>query len=66
MTGANKPVPGESAEQPFNPSRREGRDVSAEPVVTAACILLSHAGHGGGQLPAFPAPSAFQGRDRSA
>ncbi len=36
-TGANKPVPGESAEQTFNPSRREGRVCPAEPVVPAPC-----------------------------
>ncbi len=39
-TGARLPVPGESTEQPVKPSRREGRDVSAEPVVTAACFLF--------------------------
>ncbi len=38
-------------------SRREGRACSARPVVPAACIF-SQAGHGRGQRPAFPAPSA--------
>src|SRR5438270_3474768 len=48
---------GENAKQPFHPSRREGRDVSAEPVVLPRAFFL-HAGHGSGELPAFPAPSS--------
>jgi len=32
---------GENAKQPFQPLRGECRDVSAEPVVPAACILLA-------------------------
>jgi hypothetical protein len=37
--GQEKPVPGESAKDTVKPSRREGRDVSAKPVVPAACIF---------------------------
>jgi hypothetical protein len=55
---------GENAKQPFQPSRREGRDVSAEPVVLPRAFFL-HAGHGSGELPAFPAPSDFGGRNDS-
>jgi hypothetical protein len=32
---------GENAKQPFQPSRGECRDVSAEPVVPAACIFFA-------------------------
>ena len=60
MTGAREPVPGEITYKPVNHSRREGRDVSAEPVVPTPCIY-SHGGHGGGELPAFPAPSVIRG-----
>jgi hypothetical protein len=51
---------GENAKQPLKPSRREGRDISAEPVVLPRAFFL-HADHGSGELPAFPAPSRYQG-----
>ncbi len=60
-TGANKPVPGESAEQPLNPSRREGRDVSAEPVVPAACIFLSRRAMGAASSRPSLRPRQFRG-----
>jgi hypothetical protein len=50
------PVTGESAYKPLKPLRREGRAVSAEPVVLPRAFLL-HADHGCGQHPAFPVPS---------
>jgi hypothetical protein len=48
---------GRARRTPLKPSCREGRDASAKPVVTAACVFCLQAGHGRGQRPAFPAPS---------
>ena len=50
---------GRARRTPLKPSCREGRDASAKPVVTAACVFCLQAGHGRGQRPAFPAPSSI-------
>jgi hypothetical protein len=51
------PVHRGEREAAVKPSARGMPDVSAEPVVPAACIFLLQAGHGCGQRPAFPVPS---------
>ncbi len=57
-TGARKPVPEESAKQPLKPSRREGRDVSVDPVVPAACIFFA-GGPWGRRAPGLPCALVF-------
>jgi hypothetical protein len=51
--------PGRGRRKPLKPSRREGRVISATPVVTTLCFLPMHRGRGCGEHPAFPAPSVL-------
>jgi hypothetical protein len=61
MTGARKPgSPGRSRISVKTIAQGMPGD-PAEPVVTAACVFCLQAGHGGGLLPAFPAPSHLGG-----
>src|SRR5207245_3845698 len=53
--------PGRARYKPLKPLRREGRVISATPVVTTLCFLPMHRGRGCGEHPAFPAPSVFRG-----
>jgi hypothetical protein len=52
--------PGRARRKPLKPLRREGRVISATPVVTTLCFLPMHRGRGCGEHPAFPAPSVFE------
>src|SRR5947209_13507766 len=47
---------GENAKQPFHPSRGECRDVSAEPVVPAACIFFCRRAMGAASARHSPCP----------
>src|SRR4029077_2556205 len=53
--------PGRARSIPLKPLCRESRIASAEPVVTP-CALFLHRGRGCSERPAFPAPSASEGR----
>jgi hypothetical protein len=53
--------PGRARSKPFKPLRREGRTVSAEPVVTPPVHFFRTGDRGCGERPVFPAPSAFRG-----
>jgi len=52
--------PGRARSKPFKPLRREGRTVSAEPVVTPPVHFFRTGDRGCGERPVFPAPSALQ------
>ncbi len=60
-TGARKPVPEESTKQPLRPSRGEGRDVSADPVVTAACFSFCRRAMGAASSRPSLHPLPFRG-----
>ena len=53
--------PGRARSKPFKPLRREGRTVSAEPVVTPPVHFFRTGDRGCGERPVFPAPSVFRG-----
>lgn len=52
---------GENAKQPLRPSAQGGPGCPSRTCGTCRLHFLSQAGHGGGRLPAFPAPLVFQG-----
>ncbi len=53
----------ESTKQPLKPLRREGRDVLSRTCGDCRLHFFLQAGHGGGELPAFPVPSAYEEGD---
>ncbi len=55
---------GENAKQPFQPSRGECRDVSAEPVVPAACIFFCRRAMGAASSRHSPCPLRGEGMSR--
>jgi hypothetical protein len=58
VTVARKPgSPRRARSKPLKPLRREGRNVSAEPVVPAPCFFSRTGAAGASRHPAFPAPS---------
>ncbi len=56
---------GENAKQPLKPSRREGRDVLAEPVVPAACIFFRRRAMGAASSRPSLRPQRIRGRKMS-
>ena len=55
-TGARQPVPGESTYKPSN--HRAGKAGMSQPNLWfLPRAIFPHGGHGGGELPVFPAPS---------
>jgi len=59
--GKTNSSPGRARSKPFKPLRREGRTVSAEPVVTPPVHFFRTGDRGCGERPVFPAPSVFRG-----
>ena len=64
--GARKPGPQGERDISVKTIARGMPDDPAEPVVTAASFFCLLAGHGCGQHPAFPAPSAIRGCENDA
>jgi len=54
---------GEHAKQPLRPSAQGGPGCPSRTCGTCRLHFFLQAGHGGGRLPAFPAPLCFQGAD---